>query len=117
MKIFYHNYKTQQGIPSDNSQSATVSQTLEIFSGLNAETDNFLGIIDNADKSIQFILEAEDKWLVDIPNPPDFINDQQFGTYEECIKIITKIYNENIVVPLHGMKKVDIMNETLDEVL
>lgn len=117
MKLFFHNYKTRQGIPSDNPQTATVSQALEIFSTLNSETENYFGIIDDSDKTIQFVLETDDKWLVDIPNLPDLINDQQFADFDECILIITKIFDENKVNVFPEMRKVDIMNETLDEKL
>lgn len=117
MKLFFHNYQTRKGITSENPQTATVSQALEIFSTLNSETENFFGIIDDSEKTIQFVLEAEDKWLVDIPNLPDFINDQQFADNKNCLEIISKIFDANKIVIFPEMRKVDIMNETLDEKL
>ena len=117
MKIFFYNYKTRQGITSDTPQQANISQAIEIFSTLNSENENYFGIIDDADKTMQFVLEAQDKWLVDIPNPPSFINDQQFANSEECLKIIYIIFERNKVVSFPEMRKVDIMNETLDKKL
>ncbi len=117
MKIFFHNYKTREGIPSDTPQIGNISQAFEIFSTLNSETENYFGIIDDADITMQFVLEAQDKWLVDIPNPPSFINDQQFANSEECLKIISTIFERNKIVSFPEMRKVDIMNETLEEKL
>lgn len=52
-----------------------------------------------------------------IPNPPSFINDQQFANSEECLKIISTIFERNKIVSFPEMRKVDIMNETLEEKL
>lgn len=117
MKIFFHNYATRQGIASDTPQTGSVFQALEIFSTLNSSTENYFGIIDDSEKTIQFVLEAENKWLVDIPNLPDFINDQQFADDEKCIEIINKIFEANKIIVFPEMRKVNIMNETLDEKL
>lgn len=117
MKIFFHNYKTRQGIPSDDPQHANITQALEIFSTLSSETENYFGMIDDADKTIQFVLEANNRWLVDIPNPPEFINDQQFATDEECIEILIKLFERNKIVSFYGMKKVNILEETLEEII
>lgn len=48
MKIFFHNYKTRHGIPSDTPQNGALSQALEIFSKLNSTTENYFGIIDDS---------------------------------------------------------------------
>lgn len=117
MKIYFHNYITRQGIPSEEAQNANVIQALEIFTSLNDSTENFFGITDDSEKTMQFLLEDEDRWLVEIPNLPSLINDQKFATFYECIEIITKIFEENKVSVLPGMIKVDIMNESLQDLI
>lgn len=117
MKIYFQNYVTNEGIPSENSQKTNVIQGLEIFTSLNDSTENFFGIIDDTEKTMQFLLEDQDKWLVEIPNLPSLVNDQKFATFYECIEIITKIFEENKVSILPGMIKVDIMNESLQDLI
>lgn len=117
MRLYYHNYVTKDGIPSEHPQEANLHQALEIFSSLQSSTENFFGIIDQSDKIIQFVLEAEDQWLVEIPNPPDFANDQQFANFAECVEIITNTFDENRVYVFPKMIKVDIMNESLQDLL
>lgn len=117
MKIYFQNYVTNEGIPSENSQKTSVIQALEIFTSLNDSTENFFGIIDDSEKTMQFLLEDQDKWLVEIPNLPSLVNDQKVATFYECIEIITKIFEENKVSILPGMIKVDIMNESLQDLI
>lgn len=117
MKIYFHNYVTREGIPSDNPQYADLQQAIEIYSSLNDSTENFFGIIDSSDKVIQFVLEAENQWLVEIPNLPGLINDQQFANFAECIEIITNTFDANKVKIFPKMIKVDIMNESLQDLL
>lgn len=117
MKIFFHNYNTREGITSDDPQESNLNQAIEIFRTLNSETENYFGIIDESDETIQFVLEAENKWLIEIPHPPRFINDQKFGTFEECISIITETFMQDKITALPDMRKVDIRNETLEEVI
>lgn len=117
MKIYFHNYITREGIPSENPQNQHLLEALEIFSSLNYSTENFFGIIDPSDKTIQFVLEDENKWLVDITNLPSLVNDQQFANFAECIEIITKTFDENKVNIFPKMIKVDIMNESLQDLL
>lgn len=117
MKIYFHNYITREGIPSEYPQDIDLVKALEIFSSLSNSTENFFGIIDPSNKVIQFLLEDEDKWLVEIPNLPNFLNDQQFANYAESIEIISNTYNENRVNVYPKMIKVDIMNESLQDLL
>lgn len=117
MKIFYQNYRTREGIESSNPVEATLKQALAIFDSLDNETENFFGIIDNSDKTIQFVLESENKWLVDIINLPSLINDQLFANYHECVSIIENIYTLNKVLSLPSMIKVNVRSETLQEKL
>ncbi|MCW3166950.1 hypothetical protein OMO38_00280 [Chryseobacterium sp. 09-1422] len=117
MKIYFHNYMTREGVPSDDPQYADLLQALEIFSGLNDSTENFFGIIDPSAKIIQFVLEAENQWLVEIPNLPSHVNDQQYANFAECIEIITSTFDENRVKIFPKMIKVDIMNESLQDLL
>ena len=117
MKVFYQDYTIDQGIESNDPREANLSLALEIFYELTDDENNFFGIEDSEERCIQFFWISQDKWLVDIPKPPDFINYQKYADYDECIEMIKRVYELNEVVQFAGMIKVDIMNESLDDKL
>lgn len=71
--------------------------------------------IDNLSKQIPALNKIPYEGRLKVPNPLDFINDQQFADDEKCTEIINKIFEANKIVVFPEMRKVDIMNETLDE--
>ncbi len=95
MRIFYQNYTTDIGIDGNNPMEMDLRRALEIFEDLQSEEDNFFGLVDKNEKCIQFANEGDNTWLIDIPNPPTFENLQAYGTYDECVSLIKKIYRQN----------------------
>lgn len=98
MKIFYQNYTTDEGVDGNNPIELNLEETLEIFENLQSEEDNFFGLVDDYQKCIQFVYEDDNTWLIDVPNPPTFENLQAYGTYDECVSLIKKIYKENKII-------------------
>lgn len=117
LNIYYHDYSLEEGIDGNHPKKVTQDSGLEYFKKLTNDRDNFIGFTDNKNKSIQFAQEEEGKWLVDIPNPPSFINFQQYADFNECIGIIKTIFQMEKVIEFPKMVKVNIMEETLDDVL
>ena len=122
MKVFYENYSLEKGISGENALLTNEKFVLDLFyefldESLELEQDSFLGIIDENNTTLQFIA-LEDKWLVEIPNPPSLINYQMYVNYgEECIDLIKECFAFGKVKVFPDMVKVDIMNESLDDVL
>jgi hypothetical protein len=98
MNLFFQDYITDEGIASNDPIVADLDTAIDIFYELNDEEDNFFGLIDDSEKCIQFMFISEDKWLVDIPIPPDFNNLQKYATYEECVSIIKETFLENKII-------------------
>jgi hypothetical protein len=113
MKIFSFDPELDNGADDDLS----LEEALEEFYYLTDVDGTFYGIIDSEERCIQFAWISQDKWLVDIPKPPDFINYQKYADYDECIDMIKRVYELKEVVQFAGMKKVNINKETLDEKL
>lgn len=116
MKLFYTNYGTNQGIDSVNAKEVNLEQAINIFLELVDEPDSFLGFIDAHNTCIQFVNE-ESRWLLDIPVPPNFENLQAYLSDKECIAVIEDIFTRNQANTNVKLYKVNIMNETLDDVL
>ncbi len=116
IKFFYTNYETDEGI--DNPIEMSLEEIISIFLELVDGEGNFFGFTDNDNNCIQFINE-ENKWLLDIPNPPNFNNLQTYLNDKECISLIEKFISEDKIskkldLKLHEVKTID---ETLNDVL
>ena len=116
MKLFYTNYVTDKGIDSENPIEAEVDYAIKTFLELLDEIDSFIGLIDENGKCIQFVNE-EKQWLLDIPNPPNFENQQAYLNDKECLSLIEEIITNNKINPNMNLYNVKIMNETLEDVL
>lgn len=116
MKIFYTNYATNEEINSDNPIELDKQSIVDIFLNLVDSEESFLGLIDDTENIIQFVNE-EDKWLLDIPNPPSFINKQAYLKDTQCLNLIIEILEKNKIEVNTTLYNVNIMEETLSEVL
>ncbi len=116
MKLYYYDAYLDESIDSSKPVEVSHSEAIEEFYNLTDYDGSFYGLIDDDQKTIQFAWVDQDKWLVDIPMPPDFVNPQQYADYDECIEIIDKIYSLNKVEVSNKMKIVNTMTETLDDI-
>ena len=115
MKVFYYDYYTDEGIDAEDARTADLAYVLDLFYNLTDEDDNFLGIAKN-NQTLQFMFVEQDKWLAEVPYP-NHINYQMYADYDECVKLIKDCFTVGEIIISPKMKKVDIMNETLDDVL
>ncbi len=116
MKLYYTNYATGEGIDAENPIEVEAQYVVDTFLDLLDERDNFLGLIDDDGKCIQFINE-DSRWLMDIPNPPDFINQQTYLNDRECVNLIVDIVENNKISTNMKLYSVNTMEETLADVL
>ncbi|RPD94297.1 hypothetical protein EGM88_12590 [Aureibaculum marinum] len=116
MKVFYTNYATDKGIDSENAIEIDTQSVVDIFLDLVDSEDSFLGLVDENNNVIQFSNE-ENQWLLDIPNPPNFKNMQAYLKDTECLNLIVEILNKNKIKTNMKLYEVNIMEETLSEVL
>lgn len=64
-------------------------------------------------------LYGEDKnlFLLDIPNPLAFVNDQKRAKKDECKKFMAEMDRNNGIIAVDGMVKVPINKKTWDDVV
>lgn len=115
MKVFYYDYYTEKGIETEKAKTSELKHVLELFYKLNDVKNNFLGIIDKNENTIQFMFLEQDKWLVEIPND-DNCNYQMYANYNECADLIEKSYLIDEIVLHTKMRKVNIIIEALDDI-
>ncbi|MCF6348446.1 MAG: hypothetical protein L3J20_09130 [Flavobacteriaceae bacterium] len=97
-------------------EDLNLEESLTEFYELSDEKGSFFGV-KTKNGIIQFAWENENKWLVDLPNPPSFLNLQRYASYDECVEIIKSIFKDVLPENIEDLVKVKIMEETLDTVL
>jgi hypothetical protein len=66
-KLFYTDYTNDKHIKSDEAITATIKEIGTYMSNLLHEPDNFLGIIDDNEVMLQFMVENDGSICVDLP--------------------------------------------------
>ncbi len=113
MIVFLYNSESDSELLDEELD---INEALTEFYELSDEKGSFFGI-KTKKGVIQFAWEDEDNWLVDLPNPPSFLNPQRYASYDECVEIIKSIFKGILPENVDGLVKVKIMEETLDTVL
>ena len=66
---------------------------------------------------MQLYDEEKNLFLLDIPNPLAFVNDQKRAKKDECKKFMAEIDINNRIIAVDGMVKVPINKKTWDDVV
>ena len=66
-EVFYLNYKNNEEVPSSSPKKMTKENILEKIEILNEHNDNFFGIIDSNDVTLQFRTNPKSKIWAEIP--------------------------------------------------
>ncbi len=93
-----------------------LNEALTEFYELSEIEGSFFGV-KTLGEVIQFSWEDVDKWLIDLPNPPSFLNFQRYANYDECVETIKIVFNGVSPKEVKNLTKVNIKSETLDGVL
>jgi hypothetical protein len=95
MRVFLYNSETEYEFNDvEDDDDTDLETTLEEFYEL-SEEGSFLGIVTPDDRTIQFLYQSNDNWLLDIPSKDDPQEKfyQRLVSYDECIQIIKLLFN------------------------
>jgi hypothetical protein len=88
-QFFFTDYDGDEVLPAQ-TQYASIDEIIELMQSVLIRPENFLGIVDKNDRTLQFIVNSDYSLDADIPIP------DQKGSYtkrlslEEAIKIVQK---------------------------
>lgn len=103
-KYFYTDYSKDKHIRSDEAVSETLENIIDCMEGLLHEEDNFIGIIDDNDVMLQFMVEEDGSICIDLP-----IHDRK-GSYtknadlNECVEIVNAIEKDIVQEQICGLE-------------
>ena len=66
-KFFYTDYSTEKHVRSDEAVSETLENVIDHMQSMLNEPDNFIGLIDENNLMLQFMVEDDGSICVDVP--------------------------------------------------
>lgn len=90
-KFFYTDYATNQSIRSDEPKDSTLDSIIESMNDVLVAEDNFLGLIDDEDNMLQFMVEEDGSILIDLPNNEQKGSLSKTATLAECVEMVKAI--------------------------
>ena len=67
-QVFYTSYSLQESVSSGSPRLLEGDQLKALALRILNEEDDFLGVVDNEERVVQFMREAEDDFLMEIPD-------------------------------------------------
>jgi hypothetical protein len=87
-KIFFANYCEDEHLPSEEAELRDVDLILDSMDYILHMPDNFLGITDLNDTTIQFMVNKDKTIHVEIPKPQDQGSYTMNLNLQDCLKLV-----------------------------
>lgn len=103
MKIFFSDYEIGEHIDGEEAIIVSHEDILSKFDEISDLEENFFGIIDNSNITIQFYWEEDGSISIDIPIPQKKGSLTKKSNHEECRKIIENIDRKIDISAINGL--------------
>ena len=90
-QVFYTSYSLQESVSSSSPRLLDADQLKMLSLRILKEDDDFLGVIDNEDRVIQFMRNAANYFLVEIPDLEAKNSLQRNLSTEETLELIARL--------------------------
>jgi hypothetical protein len=90
-QVFYTSYSLQESVSSSSPRLLDADQLKTLSLRILKEEEDFLGVIDNEDRVIQFMRSATDDFLVEIPDLEAKNSLQRHLSTEETLELIARL--------------------------
>ncbi len=91
-KLFFTDYAGKE-VPSEHPKDAAKGQIIELMQEILNSPDNFLGIVDQKEQTLQFMVNDDQTILVDIPMPEMKGSYQKNVDLEGAVRLVKKLGN------------------------
>ncbi|WP_415896506.1 hypothetical protein [Neptuniibacter sp. QD57_21] len=103
-KFFYTDYSTDKHIRSDEAVSETIENVIEHMQSMLKEPDNFIGLIDENNLMLQFMVEDDGSILVDVPMHERKGSFTKHADLNESIEIVRSLNDEIVWEEIDGLQ-------------
>ncbi len=103
-KLFYTDYSKDKHLRSDEAKSASLEKIIDCMNNLLHEPDNFIGIIDDNDVTLQFMVEDKGTISIDAPIEERRGSLTKTADLSECIKLINALQKDIVLEQINGLE-------------
>ena len=103
-KFYYTDYSTDKHIRSDEAVSESLDNIIGQMNSLLQEPDNFIGIIDENNVMLQFMVEDDGSICVDIPMHDQKGSLTKSANLNECISLVDSLQENILIEQIEGLE-------------
>lgn len=103
-KFFYTDYSTDKSVRSDEAVSETVDNVIEHMKAMLKEEDNFIGLIDENNLMIQFMVEDDGSICIDVPMHDRKGSLAKNADLNEAIDVVLSLKDEIVWEEIDGLE-------------
>ena len=103
-KLFYTDYTQDQHVRSDEAKPADVQQIIDCMNTRLHEEDNFIGLVDDKEVMLQFMVEEGGSLTVDVPVHDRRGSFAKSADLEACIDIVQSLGNTIDINKIAGLE-------------
>lgn len=103
-KLFYTDYSEDEHIRSDEAVPATPEDIIACMNRLLHEPDNFIGIIDGNDATLQFMVEDNGMICIDVPDQERKGSTTKTTDLDECINVVDALQQNIVLGQIDGLE-------------
>jgi len=103
-QLFYADYSEDKHVRSDEAESATLEKVIDCMNRLLHEPDNFIGIIDDNNVMLQFMVEETGSICIDAPvheRKGSFTKSTDLG---ECVAVVGALQKHIVLEKINGLE-------------
>jgi len=103
-QLFYTDYDKDEHVRSDEPKSANADEIVECMNRVLTEPDNFVGIVDADDVTLQFMVEDDGSVVVDVPVHDKNGSFTKQADLSTCFAIVNKLQDTIVVDAIEGLE-------------
>lgn len=103
-KLFYTDYSKDKHVRSDEAVTETLENITELMQSLLHEEDNFIGIIDDDNVMLQFMVDEDGSLIVDLPMHDQKGSFTKKADLNECISIVNSLQGKIDKEQIEGLE-------------
>jgi hypothetical protein len=104
LEVFYSDYGREVHVPSNESQQMDLESILRLMDQVLVAPDNFLGVVDKSNHTLQFIVNPEQTIWMEIPIPAQKGSYGKDASLEDCKLAVEQARGSISVEKIPGLR-------------
>src|SRR5262245_12050644 len=104
LKIYFTDYGADESLDAKDARAAAKDEILQTMESVLRMPRNFVGVIDENDGTLQFMVNSDNTIRVDLPYPDDRGSYVKTADLDECLELVRSIRDRIKKEEIRGLK-------------